>query len=298
MQDCTKIGIRSIDDKQRFMALAEDIKQQLKAKSQPQPPKRPVSATSPQSRKRPALSKIEKTTPERNARRMTLAPQTLPRSTSPKSTVRTANVSSRRLSFLPRPPTNKSPIRPTVKTNPVSPSTQRTPPKLPKHLEELGVEVKMEEAPQLQKQPARLLDAYGIPVTPPKRRLSGDASQSGPLLSFEDYVRQRANSRVAAAAAASPSNSDLHQRIRVCVRKRPLSKKETAAGEHDVAPVAGIRTIQVNAPKYATIGKQEKSTHWSCFCRTKVDLTPFTEQHSFTFDDVFDSNATNIDVSR
>lgn len=245
MQDCTKLGVRSIDDKQKFMALAEDIKQQLKAKSQPQ--KRPISVTPPQSRKRPAISKVEKTPPEKQARRMTLAPQTLPRNTSPKSTTRTANVSSRRLSFLPRPPTNKSPIRPTSRTNTVSPSAHRTPPKLPKHLEELGVEVKIEEAPQIQKQPARLLDAYGIPVTPPKRRLSNDASQSAPLMSFEDYLKQRESSR--AAGPTTTLTSDLHQRIRVCVRKRPLSKKETSLGEHDVAPVAGMRTIQVNAPK-------------------------------------------------
>ncbi|KAI7848628.1 P-loop containing nucleoside triphosphate hydrolase protein [Circinella umbellata] len=76
------------------------------------------------------------------------------------------------------------------------------------------------------------------------------------------------------------TSNDLHQRIRVCVRKRPLSKKETAHGERDVAPVVGARTIQVNAPK------------------SRVDLTPFTEQHSFTFDDVFDSNTANIDIYR
>ncbi|KAI9248275.1 P-loop containing nucleoside triphosphate hydrolase protein [Phascolomyces articulosus] len=117
------------------------------------------------------------------------------------------------------------------------------------------------DTPPIQKQ-GRHLNAYGIPVAPSKRRSS-----------------------VEGGAATSTSGVvapliDLHQRIRVCVRKRPLSKKETMLGDTDVAPVVGARTIQVNAPK------------------TRVDLTPFTEQHSFTFDDVFDSNSTNTDIYR
>ncbi|RCH84469.1 Kinesin-like protein kif24, partial [Rhizopus stolonifer] len=69
--------------------------------------------------------------------------------------------------------------------------------------------------------------------------------------------------------------SDLNQRIRVCVRKRPLSKQEIRRLEKDITPVNGVRTVHVNEPK------------------VKVDLTKYIEQHTFTFDDVFDINDTN-----
>lgn len=254
MQDCTRLGVRSIDDKRKFMALAEDIKQQLRSKSM-LPKKTIPSATSPQSRKRPFSTRGDKTPPEKQSRRMTLAPQTLPRNTSPKGPVRSVPVNNRRLSYLPRQPiNNRSPIRATSgKPSTLSPSrpavTSRTPPKMPKFLEELSVEVKPpEEPPQIQKQPSRLLDAYGIPITPPKRRLSND--NSTPLMTFEEYMKSRSKlSQNSSATQTFASSSDLHQKIRVCVRKRPLSRKEIALGETDVAPVAGTRTIRVNAPR-------------------------------------------------
>ncbi|KAI8968860.1 P-loop containing nucleoside triphosphate hydrolase protein [Mycotypha africana] len=65
------------------------------------------------------------------------------------------------------------------------------------------------------------------------------------------------------------------QKIRVCVRKRPLNKQEILSKELDVAPLVSARTLEIHAPKQ------------------KVDLTKYTEQHSFTFDDVFDSDASN-----
>ncbi|KAI9311071.1 hypothetical protein BX666DRAFT_1103175 [Dichotomocladium elegans] len=52
MQDCTRLGVRSIDDKRKFMALADDIKQQLGARTHVM--KRSAATTPPQpSRKRP-----------------------------------------------------------------------------------------------------------------------------------------------------------------------------------------------------------------------------------------------------
>lgn len=71
---------------------------------------------------------------------------------------------------------------------------------------------------------------------------------------------------------------DTSDRIRVCVRKRPLSKKEMARKETDVALVNGRRTIHFYEPK------------------VKVDLTKYVETHEFVFDEVFDSDATNDDV--
>ncbi|CAO3637995.1 unnamed protein product [Mucor hiemalis] len=71
------------------------------------------------------------------------------------------------------------------------------------------------------------------------------------------------------------AQSDLNQKIRVCVRKRPLSKKEIEKSEKDITPVATVRTVHVNEPK------------------VKVDLTKYIEQHTFNFDDVFDAEDTN-----
>ena len=71
---------------------------------------------------------------------------------------------------------------------------------------------------------------------------------------------------------------DASDRIRVCVRKRPLSKKELARKETDVALVNGRRTIHFYEPK------------------VKVDLTKYVETHEFVFDEVLDSDATNDDV--
>ncbi|KAJ1562295.1 Kinesin-like protein kif24 [Nowakowskiella sp. JEL0078] len=81
-------------------------------------------------------------------------------------------------------------------------------------------------------------------------------------------------------SSKTSSSSSLMDRIRVCVRKRPLNKKETRRNEADVANVYGRKNITI-------------SEH-----RVKVDLTKFVEQHSFTFDEVIDSTASNEDVYR
>ncbi|KAI7905288.1 P-loop containing nucleoside triphosphate hydrolase protein [Cokeromyces recurvatus] len=99
---------------------------------------------------------------------------------------------------------------------------------------------------------APLLDAYGIPTT----------------------VTKKPNQKVVGLLPPS----DLNQKIRVCVRKRPLNRKELEKGEKDVAPTIGTRSLQINEPKL------------------RLDLTKYTEQHSFTFDDVFDSDCPNDSV--
>ncbi|CAG8786047.1 1023_t:CDS:2, partial [Racocetra persica] len=98
------------------------------------------------------------------------------------------------------------------------------------------------------------LDAYGVP----SRHSSRNNSYSQP------------------AKQNVPSN--LNDKIRVCVRKRPLSKKELTRNEKDIATVSGQRTVLINEPKM------------------KVDLTKYVEQHTFFFDDVFDAEATNEEV--
>ncbi|KAJ3252541.1 Kinesin-like protein kif24 [Chytriomyces hyalinus] len=108
------------------------------------------------------------------------------------------------------------------------------------------------------KGPQPLLNAYGVPtsIAAAQRVTVGGGAGSG-------------NSRV-----------DLSDRIRVCVRKRPLNKKELRTNQIDVATVSDRRTLIVNEPK------------------VKVDLTKYVEQHEFTFDEVFDCDCTNDDVYR
>lgn len=65
-------------------------------------------------------------------------------------------------------------------------------------------------------------------------------------------------------------------RIRVIVRKRPMNGKEIERGEMDVLQCEPeVSKLTVHEP------------------REKVDLTKYTETHSFRFDDVFDSDVDN-----
>lgn len=77
-----------------------------------------------------------------------------------------------------------------------------------------------------------LLDAYGVPLTPAKQR-SAAAAGSHPVPTVFHNLPP----------------SDLNQKIRVCVRKRPLSRKELEKADKDVAPMNGTRSLQINEPK-------------------------------------------------
>ncbi|KAK3606223.1 hypothetical protein CHS0354_037895 [Potamilus streckersoni] len=68
------------------------------------------------------------------------------------------------------------------------------------------------------------------------------------------------------------------EKIKVCVRKRPLNRKEIKAGDEDIVRTESTTTVIVNEPKLA------------------VDLTAYTLQHEFIFDEVFDGTCTNEDV--
>lgn len=73
------------------------------------------------------------------------------------------------------------------------------------------------------------------------------------------------------------TNNDLvedHQ-ITVCVRKRPLNKKEMSRKEVDVISVPTKDTVIVHEPK------------------NKVDLTKYLENQCFRFDYAFDETCTN-----
>jgi len=68
-------------------------------------------------------------------------------------------------------------------------------------------------------------------------------------------------------------------RICVCVRKRPLNRAEVAKKDSDICRVDGFQQqLTLLVP------------------RVKVDLTKFTERHSFVFDEVFDEHDMNEDI--
>ena len=67
-------------------------------------------------------------------------------------------------------------------------------------------------------------------------------------------------------------------KIRVIVRKRPLSKKELSKSDQDVVEIRNNRQVVVKELK------------------VKVDLTKYIEEHSFNFDLAFDETVTNEQI--
>jgi kinesin family protein 2/24 len=83
-----------------------------------------------------------------------------------------------------------------------------------------------------------------------------------------------ATPREAVAKKARPSEG----RIRVVVRKRPLSARELDEGRRDVLQLttaAGVPVVMVHEPK------------------TKVDMTAYVETHAFRFDGAYGEGSSN-----
>ncbi|KAI7874927.1 kinesin-domain-containing protein [Lichtheimia hyalospora FSU 10163] len=118
-------------------------------------------------------------------------------------------------------------------------------------------------APRRYRASAPMLNAYGMPT-------SSAALKSRRSIGALKSATAQQQSRL-----DNLPPSDLDQKIRVCVRKRPLNKKETERCEKDIAETIGTRSILINEPKL------------------RLDLSKYIEQHTFTFDDVFDANADN-----
>jgi len=91
---------------------------------------------------------------------------------------------------------------------------------------QLAAEEEEDESVQIKAGQAPRLNAYGVPSRHPSR----------------------SNSYSVPKYANAPSN--LNDKIRVCVRKRPLNKKELARNEKDIAIISGGRTLQVYEPKF------------------------------------------------
>lgn len=80
------------------------------------------------------------------------------------------------------------------------------------------------------------------------------------------------------ASSADEVNHESDMRIQVCVRKRPLGKKERKRGDRDIIEIPKQGVCCVMAP------------------RTAVDNTHFVQQHQYRFDQVFDETCSNTDV--
>ena len=64
-------------------------------------------------------------------------------------------------------------------------------------------------------------------------------------------------------------------KIRVVVRKRPLNSKETMRNDRDIIEIVSDQDLLMQELK------------------EKVDMTKYIEEHSFKFDNVFDSDKDN-----
>ncbi|ORX51629.1 kinesin-domain-containing protein [Hesseltinella vesiculosa] len=119
---------------------------------------------------------------------------------------------------------------------------------------------------------APLLNAYGAPKV--RTRASMSALKYSSTSSSQTQNGSLTSPSLASPAPALPP-SDLNQKIRVCVRKRPLNRKERDRGDKDITPCLGTRSLHVNEPKL------------------RLDMSKYIEQHNFTFDDVFDMDEAN-----
>ncbi|KAI7900347.1 P-loop containing nucleoside triphosphate hydrolase protein [Cokeromyces recurvatus] len=224
-------------------------------------------------KKRPLSS--NKIIPDRRTRRMTIAPQSIPHTPPAKMSARDRRLSylpypSRRSSMLHKPPTHN------LKTS-SSPQKQK-PVAKPKilQIDNMTSPIEMPKESPPERVSTRQLDAYGIPIHNRQKTNHNMHSYN----SLDEYLLSKSKTTAPTVKAPITANysNDLQQRIRVCVRKRPLNKKEISNQEIDIVPLVGSRTIQLNEPK------------------TRIDLTRFTEKHTFTFDEAFDSDATNIEI--
>ncbi|KAL7056324.1 hypothetical protein AAHC03_020919 [Spirometra sp. Aus1] len=153
--------------------------------------------------------------------------------------------------------------------------------------------------------------ARGAPLAPNSAQTGQAASRKSSVVKEIERIQQRREERRAAQRAAreqpdfDPSNPsyeflmmireyqetldyrpltiaddiEVHQ-ICVCVRKRPMNKKELARREIDVLTIPNKQQVLVHEPK------------------TKVDLTKYLENQSFRFDYAFDETADNTLVYR
>ncbi|KAG1056204.1 hypothetical protein G6F43_001891 [Rhizopus delemar] len=248
VNDFSRIGVDNPEDKKKFLQLSQTMKNKLQSRQYTQTSEHIAS------RKRP-VSVVKASTPERKSvRRMTIAPQTIPR-IQQKPTYK-----DRRLSILPR----RESVAPDLlqRKKVINPATKRH----KTSTEDVITEKRPKTATS-----NRLLDVYGVPYNQKIKTEETGINHAIPTI-------KRTIEPVSKLKTAAIPYNELHQRIRVCVRKRPLNKRETLSKEADITSIVGSHTVELHAE------------------RMRIDLTRLTETHAFTFDEAFDSHVTNKDV--
>lgn len=88
------------------------------------------------------------------------------------------------------------------------------------------------------------LNAYGVPINFAKASIS-DKENNAKSMDFSFTAA------ISAGSGGTSGNEDGNtaERIRVCVRKRPLSSKEISKSEKDIAEVLNPKTVVVHEPK-------------------------------------------------
>ncbi|KAH8327341.1 hypothetical protein KR074_011577, partial [Drosophila pseudoananassae] len=100
-----------------------------------------------------------------------------------------------------------------------------------------------------------------------------------PKWNIATMIREQKQETMSQPVEAPESNEPLKQHeIQVCVRKRPLNRKEQAQQELDVISVPNNESLVVHEP------------------RQQLDLQRFLDNHTFRFDYVFDEDCTNSTV--
>ncbi|KAI8373831.1 P-loop containing nucleoside triphosphate hydrolase protein [Blakeslea trispora] len=248
MQDYSSLGITSIPDRKKLFQLVQSLRQEI-------PTLENGLVSSPTANK----YRFNKSSMINNNNSISASPNTILSDINALNIGHATRRGSGQPSALPPPPSSPQiPTRSRSRTLPTSSDYTRTDflrsPSSNQFNYDSHDSSESEsdsEKPQIRRGSGPLLDPYGVPN------------------------RARSSRPYSANSTSTQAMSDLNQKIRVCVRKRPLNKKEIERAEKDIAPTVGVRSINVNEPKM------------------KVDLTKYIEQHNFTFDDVFDMDESN-----
>eukprot|EP00759_Apiculatamorpha_spiralis_P039378 PhF_6_TR38170/c0_g1_i1/m.57029/K10393/KIF2_24, MCAK; kinesin family member 2/24 len=107
-----------------------------------------------------------------------------------------------------------------------------------------------------------------------------DDSQPLPHTSRAPIISRDEDGGVTSNVTALPTTNNHNISIHVAVRKRPLSLSEEQIDPTHYVSVDNNTQVQVNIT-----------------CK-KLDLTPYTDTHTYDVDAVYDQNATNVDVYR
>ncbi|XP_051556833.1 kinesin-like protein KIF2C [Myxocyprinus asiaticus] len=160
-----------------------------------------------------------------------------------------------------------SPLLPTAEAACESEASKCAPMGPPSH--------RMSQASEINKVASKRLSLAKNPETQ-KRGKFGDTSRPNKQFyqMIEDYRETLEKVPLSLSDPVKP------HRICVCVRKRPLNKKELAKKEIDVVTIPGKGALLLHEPKQ------------------KVDLTKYLENQTFHFDYSFDEDATNDLVYR